>query len=64
VKWKEVLAFGCGDGMKVVCANNKSVSVALDASGVKVPPARIFLTHSQTHANLTQTPYSSRLTAR
>jgi hypothetical protein len=50
VKWKEVLVIVCGDGMKVVCANNKSVSVRGFGGGIKSPHARIFLTHSQTHA--------------
>ena len=37
MKWKEVLVIVCGDGMKVVCANNKSVSVWGFGGGIKFP---------------------------
>ena len=46
----------CGDGMKVVCANNKSVSVRGFGGGIKSPHARIFLTHSQTSRRTSRKP--------
>ena len=49
-QWCMGMIVTCGDGAKVACVNNNSVSVALDAGGIKSPHARIFLTHSQTHA--------------
>ena len=60
-QWCMGMIVTCGDGAKVACVNNNSVSVALDAGGIKSPHARIF---PHALANLTQTPYSSRLTAR
>ena len=66
-QWCMGMIVTCGDGAKVVCANNKSVSVALDAGVVESPHARIFLTHSQTHAEphanpLFLTPHSALTT--
>jgi len=61
VKWREAIVIARGDDMNVVCANNKSVSVWEFGGGIKFPHARIF---PHALANLTQTPYSSRLTAR
>ena len=61
MKWREAIVIARGDDMKVVCANNKSVSVWEIGGGIKFPHARFF---PHALANLTQTPYSSRLTVR
>ena len=67
MKWKEVLVIVCGDGMKVVCANNKSVSVWEFGGGIKSPHARFFphaLANSRKpHANpLFLTPHGALTT--
>ena len=58
-QWCMGMIVTCGDGAKVACVNNNSVSVALDARAVKSPHARIFLTHSQT-SRKPPIPHASR----
>ena len=63
MKWKEVLVIVCGDGMKVVCANNKSVSVWGFGCGIKSPHARFFphaLANSRRTSRKPPIPHASR----
>ena len=63
MKWKEVIVIVCGDGMKVVCANNKSVSVWEFGGGIKSPHARIFphaLANSRRTSRKPPIPHASR----
>jgi hypothetical protein len=49
-QWCKGMIVTRGDGAKVACVNNNSVRMRWIAGAVKSPHARIFLTHSQTHA--------------